>query len=116
MISRRHTLALFAAGSVPVVSALASCGPNTADSAPSGEVRIHRWWGALRNTLSRERLDPVGEGHDDVTLASEYSAWTGYWDTLATRTAGGDAPDLIQMDEAYIVSYVTRGSLLDRET
>ncbi|HJB10267.1 MAG TPA: ABC transporter substrate-binding protein [Candidatus Brachybacterium merdavium] len=117
MISRRHTLALFAAaGSVPVVSALASCGPNTADSEQSGEVRIYWWGGDLRNTLTREALDLFEEGQHDVTVAAEYSEWTGYWDKLATQTAGGDAPDVIQMDEAYIDSYGTRGSLLDLET
>jgi len=117
MISRRHTLALLAAaGSVPAVSALASCGPNAPDSEQGGEVRIYWWGGDLRNNLTREALDLFAEAQDEITVAPEYSEWTGYWDKLATQTAGGDAPDVIQMDEAYIDSYGTRGSLLDLET
>lgn len=117
MISRRRTLALLAAaGSVPAMSALAACGPNTADSEESGEVRIYWWGGDLRNDLTREALELFEQAHDDVTVAPEYSEWTGYWDKLATQTAGGDAPDVIQMDEAYIDSYGTRGSLLDLES
>src|SRR5690625_6918432 len=114
MISRRHTLALFAAaGSVPVVSALASCGPNTADSEQSGEVRIYWWGGDLRNTLTREALDLFEEGQHDVTVAAEYSEWTGYWDKLATQTAGGDAPDRSEEHTSELQSRGTRGSLLD---
>jgi multiple sugar transport system substrate-binding protein len=36
-----------------------------------------------------------------------------YWDKLATQTAGGQAPDIIQMDMNYIAEYGTRGALLD---
>src|SRR5699024_11770711 len=101
MISRRHTLALFAAaGSVPVVSALASCGPNTADSEQSGEVRIYWWGGDLRNTLTREALDLLEEGQHDVTGEAEYSVATGYWDKLATQTAGGDYPAVMEIGAA----------------
>src|SRR5690625_5059122 len=39
--------------------------------------------------------------------------WNGYWDKLATQTAGGDLPDVIQMDEKYISEYGGRGALLD---
>lgn len=114
MITRRHTLALLvAAGAVPT---LAACGPNTADSEENGEVRIYWWGGDLRDTLTREALDLFEQEHENTTVSPEYSEWTGYWDKLATQTAGGDAPDVIQMDEAYIDSYGTRGSLLDLET
>ncbi len=36
-----------------------------------------------------------------------------YWTRLATQTAGGNAPDLIQMDYRYIFEYARRGTLLD---
>ena len=36
-----------------------------------------------------------------------------YWDKLATQTAGGQAPDIIQMDMNYISEYGTRQALLD---
>jgi multiple sugar transport system substrate-binding protein len=32
---------------------------------------------------------------------------------LATQTAGGQAPDIIQMDMNYIAEYGSRGALLD---
>ena len=117
MISRRHTLGLMAAaGTLPALSTLAACGPNAADSSEEGEVRLYWWGGDLRNNLTRDALELFDEAHENITVTPEYSEWTGYWDKLATQTAGGDAPDVLQMDEAYIDSYGTRASLLDLET
>ena len=115
MLSRRHALALLAAaGTVP---ALASCGPNAQSSSGEGSgLRVY-WWGAeLRAGLTQQVLDLYSKDHPDPTISPEYSEWSSYWDKLATQTAGGAAPDIIQMDEAYIDSYGSKGSLLDLET
>ena len=117
MISRRSTLALLA--SAGLVPALAACGPNASPGSGGGgggPLRIYWWGGDLRNGMTREALDLFTAAHDDIEVAPEYSEWTGYWDKLATQFAGGDAPDVLQMDEAYIDSYGSRSSLLDLET
>lgn len=120
MISRRRTLSLLAAaGSVPALSVLAGCGPNATRGGSEeggGTQRIYWWGGDLRNGMTREALDLFATEHADIAVSPEYSEWTGYWDKLATQVAGGDAPDVLQMDEAYIDSYGTRSSLLDLET
>ena len=119
MFTRRQTLALLAAaGSIP---ALASCGPNTSSSGDgegggSGDVRVYWWGGDLRLGLTKDALAIFAEKNTDFTVVPEYSEWTGYWDKLATQTSGGDSPDLLQMDEAYIDSYGTRSALLDLES
>ena len=119
MFTRRQTLALLAAaGTIPV---LASCGPNASSGGggggeDSGTVRIYWWGGDLRQTMTEEALELFGAQNAEITVEPEYSEWTGYWDKLATQTAGGDMPDLLQMDEAYIDSYGARGSLLDLES
>ena len=116
MLSRRHALALLAAaGTVP---ALASCGPNAAPSSEEGggALRVY-WWGAdLRAGLTQQVLDLYSEDHPEPAIEPEYSDWSSYWDKLATQTAGGASPDIIQMDEAYIDSYGSKGSLLDLES
>src|SRR5690606_12596956 len=38
-------------------------------------------------------------------------AWNDYWPKLATQTAGGNAPDVIQMDYRYIVEYAKRNAI-----
>ena len=120
MISRRRTLSLLAAaGSVPALSALAGCGPNASrggSGEDGGALRVYWWGGDLRNGMTREALDLFTAEHEDIPVSPEYSEWTGYWDKLATQFAGGDAPDVLQMDESYIDSYGARDSLLDLET
>ena len=118
MISRRRTLSLLAAaGAVPALTSLTGCGPNASRSGEGdGALRIYWWGGDLRNGLTREALELFSDAHDDIEVSPEYSEWTGYWDKLATQFAGGDAPDVLQMDEAYIDSYGTQSSLLDLET
>ena len=48
-----------------------------------------------------------------VKISGQPGEFNSYWDKLATQTAGGTAPDIIQMDMAYIAEYGTRGALLD---
>ena len=121
MFTRRQTLALLAAaGSIPV---LASCGPNASSPGGgsgtdegTGDVRLYWWGGDLRLGLTEDALDIFAEKNTDFTVKPDYSEWTGYWGKLATQTSGGDSPDLLQMDEAYIDSYGSRNALLDLET
>ena len=49
----------------------------------------------------------------NVKITGQPGEFSSYWDKLATQTAGGTAPDIIQMDMAYIAEYGTRGALLD---
>ena len=48
-----------------------------------------------------------------MKIAGQPGEFASYWDKLATQTAGGTAPDIIQMDMAYIAEYGDRGALLD---
>lgn len=72
------------------------------------------WWGNdLRNKLTVQAIDAYEASHEGVTIEPQPGEWASYWDRLATQVAGGGAPDIIQMDEAYISEYATRGALLD---
>jgi len=44
-------------------------------------------------------------------IEGEFLAWNDYWPKLATQTAGGNAPDVIQMDYRYIVEYAKRNAI-----
>ena len=46
-------------------------------------------------------------------VAVEPTEWTAYWDKLATQTAAGDEPDVINMDGKYLAEYGARGALAD---
>jgi len=70
------------------------------------------WWGSTeRHRRTQEAIAAFGRRHPEIKVNPEFSGWAGYWDKLATQTAGGNPPDVIQMDYSYIVEYARRGSL-----
>lgn len=72
------------------------------------------WWGGdARAALTEEAIDAFEDEYPNITVETQFGEWGGYWDQLATSTAAGDAPDIVQMDETYLASYASRGALLD---
>jgi multiple sugar transport system substrate-binding protein len=112
---RKMLAALGGTAAATALGSLAGCGPNVPNSSgkSSDGVRMYWWGGDLRNKMTRKAVKTFSAAHDDMSVSPEYSEWTGYWDKLATQAAGGDLPDVLQMDEAYIDSYGSKGSLLD---
>jgi len=72
------------------------------------------WWGnPTRNKNTQDEIDAYMKAHPDVKITGQPGDFSSYWDKLATQTAGGTPPDIIQMDMAYIAEYGHRGALLD---
>jgi len=56
------------------------------------------WWGNPdRDRRTKAMLDAYAK-KSGTQIAAESLGWNDYWTKLATQTAGGNAPDLIQMD------------------
>lgn len=90
---------------------VAGCGGGSGGS--DGANIQFAWWGNPdRDKRTKAAIKVYGKQHPDVTIRPQITGWDGYWDKLATQTAGGAPPDLIQMDYAYITSYSDRGALL----
>lgn len=91
--------------------ALSTIGIGRASAATSMRIL---WWGSKeRNDRTMNAIKLYGGKQPDVSIAGESFGWDNYWTRLATQTAGGNAPDLIQMDYRYIFEYARRGTLLD---
>ena len=70
------------------------------------------WWGAQeRASRTQKALDLFRGRNPGIAIDTQTSGWDDYWPRLATQTAGGDAPDILQMDYAYIAEYARRGAL-----
>lgn len=121
MLTRRTALTLGLA--VPGLAGLVACGPNATSgggsggsdggSADSGSLRLAWWGNPTRNENTTDVIEAYKKEKPDVTISPEPGEWSGYWDKLATQTAGGDFPDVVQMDEKYLAEYAGRGALLD---
>ena len=100
---------------------LAACAPGSSGGGSQGggdrEARptwLWPWWGnPTRNKNTQAEIDAYMKANPDVKISGQPGEFNTYWDKLATQTAGGNAPDIIQMDMNYISEYGTRGALLD---
>lgn len=83
---------------------------DAAEAADSGEQITLRfsWWGGderLQATLAViEQFEAL---HPNVKIEPEYGSADGYADKLATQLAAGTEPDIMQIDPAYMSTFVT---------
>jgi multiple sugar transport system substrate-binding protein len=91
---------------------MTGCGNKS--KAASGGVKTLQmsWWGSTeRHRRTQEALTAFSKRHPNIKVSTQFSGWDGYWEKLATETAGGNPPDVIQMDYSYIAEYARRGAL-----
>jgi multiple sugar transport system substrate-binding protein len=94
------TSALMAASAVGIRPGLAQ----------SDNLSLIFWGSQKRADLTYKATDLYAEkGGPKIT--GEFLAWNDYWPKLATQVAGGNTPDIIQMDYRYIVEYADRGAI-----
>jgi multiple sugar transport system substrate-binding protein len=92
-------------------SALAAAASISPAFAQSANLRQLFWGGQNRaeRTYSVNDLFKAAPGGTQVD--GSVLSWGDYWPKLATETAGGNSPDIIQMDYRYIVEYANRGAI-----
>ena len=100
---------------------LAACAPGSSGGGSQGgggeggapELALAWWGNPTRNKNTEAMIAAYTAANPNVKITGQPGEFASYWDKLATQTAGGTAPDIIQMDMAYISEYGTRGALLD---
>jgi multiple sugar transport system substrate-binding protein len=122
--TQRRIIAI-AAAAVTVALGVAGCSGGAATTAGGDQPALSKdkvtitlnWWGAdARNQNTLDAIALFEKKYPNITVDPTNADWTGYWDKLATATAGGDMPDVSQFDQLYLASYADRGSLLDLST
>jgi ABC-type glycerol-3-phosphate transport system substrate-binding protein len=104
-----------ASSASPSASQSASSAASPSGSAGGEPVKLTiAWWGSQeRHDATQKALQQYTTLHPNVTFESQFSGWDGYFDKLAVQNSAGNAPDIIQMDAAYVNDYVGRGLLAD---
>ena len=107
--------ALTGAAALALGGTLAGCRGGDSDD---GKLTIeYSWWGSPeRDEAILAAIDAFEAENPDIKVEGESTPWGGYWDKLATMSAGGNSPDVIHMSERYILEYGERGALLDLRT
>ncbi len=106
-LSRRQFLAAGSALSLATVMGARST------FAQQERLRLSWWGNAERSERTNQVIDLFTAANAGVTIDGQSLPGGGdYWTWLATQTAGGNPPDVIQMDYRYIFEYAGRGVLL----
>lgn len=91
-------------------TALLAAGAMSPAMAQAERMRMIFWGGQARADRTYGVTDLYTKEFGTV-IEGDFSAFGDYWPKLATQVAGGNSPDLIQMDYRYIVEYATRNSI-----
>ncbi|HZM80941.1 MAG TPA: extracellular solute-binding protein [Candidatus Limnocylindrales bacterium] len=110
----RRTL-LLGALAAPV---LAACGSKEAEQpAPMSTEPVELsifWWGAdARAKATEDALALYKTKYPFVSFKTTWQGNQGYYDKLATLAAGGNAPDIFQIDDGALSEYAERNVTLD---
>lgn len=116
LLKRFKPMVVSAVALLAVVSS-AACGGGTpsGDEAESGPVTLrYSWWGnADRAKLMQQAIDLFQSKNPNIKVTPSFQEFEAYWQKMATETAGGNAPDVLQMDFAYLREYADRNALYD---
>jgi multiple sugar transport system substrate-binding protein len=105
-------------GTVPALMLAALLGATACGSGEGsggGPVTIRfDWWGNPdRATVTEKAIDEFERRNPDIKVETSYAEFNAYFQKLATQIAGGNAPDVLQMDYRYVREYADRGVLAD---
>ena len=81
-------------------------------SAQAARLRMMWWGGPDRARRTNEMIQAYMKANPGLQIDGESVGWSDYWPRVATQTAGGNAPDILQMDYRYLAEYAKRGALL----
>lgn len=132
---KKKFMAVLCAGMI-LTGALAGCGSSgsssgssaaTADGSATGEAASTDnsgkttlnvlWWGSqTRHDLTTKMIEKFEELNPDIDVVMDYSDWDGYWTKLPAQVAGGQTPDVFQMDYAYLAQYAENGVLAELDS
>jgi multiple sugar transport system substrate-binding protein len=112
--AQKSLLPKAAAAAAALSLVLTGCG-SSPEAGSDGPVTLRfSWWGSdVRHKMTEKLIEAFEAENPNINIEGEYGDWSGYWDKLATQVASQDAPDIIQMDAAYLGEYSERGALLE---
>jgi multiple sugar transport system substrate-binding protein len=115
MALNRRQLLMGGLGAAATAVGLSACGGGSDGGGAGGSTDLQfAWWGnEVRNKNTSAAIAAYVAANPKVKVSEQPGEFATYWDKLATQTAGNKAPDIIQMDMAYIAEYGKRKALLD---
>lgn len=92
-------------------TALLAAGALSPAMAQENRLRLLFWGGQARADRTYAVTDLYSKANPGTVFDGEFLAFADYWPKLGTQVAGGNAPDILQMDYRYIVEYANRNAI-----
>lgn len=104
---------------------LAGCGGGNANSSAQGSadaaatgnpedeactLRISWWGGDGRHSATEAAIAAFQEKYPNITVDTEFGAWTGWEESVSTQLMSGTSPDVMQINWNWIAQYSPDGS------
>ncbi|GAB3651444.1 ABC transporter substrate-binding protein [Glycomyces tarimensis] len=114
--ARRRTL-LTGASAAAVLGATAACGDDGPAGTADDPIEISfDWWGdEARAEITQQAVDLFQERNEGITVRTNFSDFPTYWESMTTRMAGRDLPDVLNMDYSRLLQFGSNGMLLPLE-
>nr|BFE82455.1 hypothetical protein GCM10020093_050560 [Planobispora longispora] len=106
------TVALLAAAALT----LTACGGGDGgEAAGDGKVKLRfSYWGSdARQKLTEQAIAAFEKKNPNIDVVGEFSDWPSYYESLATKVAANDAPDVMTLEIRGLAEYSSRGALAD---
>ncbi|MEU8118402.1 extracellular solute-binding protein [Spirillospora sp. NPDC049024] len=94
------------------VSATA-CGSGDGDSGGKNKIVFSYWGSDSRQKLTEAAIARFEAKNPGIDVEGDFSDWDSYYEKLATKTAAGDAPDVMSIEIRGLGEYAGRGTLAD---
>ncbi len=96
-----------------LLAAVTACGDG--GQAADGKTTIRfAWWGSdQRAKITNEAVQLFMKKNPTIKVVTSTAIYDAYFQKLATETAGGNAPDVMQMSDRHLQEYAQRNAVLD---
>lgn len=86
-----------------------------ADTPSEGDATLRfSWWGGdERHEATLAVIEQYESENPGISIEGEYSGWDGYLEKLTTQLAAGTAPDIIQIDYAFLEAFWKTDDFVD---
>jgi multiple sugar transport system substrate-binding protein len=100
-----------------VLAVTAACGSGGGESAggADGKIKLRfSYWGSdARQKMTEEAIKKFEAKNPTIDVEGEFSDFASYYETLSTKVAANDAPDVITIEIRGLREYADRGTLAD---
>lgn len=111
--AKRRTL-LTGITATAALGATAACGDDGPAGTAEDPINISfEWWGdEARAEITQEAVDLFQKKHEGIKVRTNFSDFPTYWESMTTRMAGRDLPDVLNMDYSRLLQFGSNGMLM----